>query len=271
MSDLIFLKLGGSLITDKHTPHTALPVVLSRLSQEISVAFRSRPGLKLLIGHGSGSFGHIPASQYGTRMGVHTPAEWQGFAEVWREARALNQIVIEALATAGLPVIALPPSAAVLAADGQVANWDLAPLQAALAAGLLPVINGDTVFDTTRGGTILSTEELFFHLARRMLPQRILLAGIERGVWEDFPARTRLIDTITPASYAQTAHSLGASAAVDVTGGMLAKVRTMLALVNEQPGLHIEIFSGSLPGLLARALAGQKVGTCICNLDSDNL
>jgi len=271
MTDLIFLKLGGSLITDKHTPHTALPGVLARLAQEIAAALAAQPRLRLLVGHGSGSFGHVAARQYGTRGGVRTPAEWQGFAAVWREARALNHIVIETLAGAGLPVIALPPSAGVLAADGQVASWDLAPLRAALAAGLLPVINGDTIFDTIRGGTILSTEELFLHLAHQLHPRRILLAGIERGVWEDFPTCTRLIETITPVSYAQIARSLGTSTAVDVTGGMLAKVRTMLHLAIAQPGLEIEIFSGQQPGLLTQALSSHRVGTTICNPDSDHL
>ncbi len=271
MNTLIFLKLGGSLITDKHTPHTALPGVLARLAQEIATARADRPQLQLVLGHGSGSFGHTAARRHGTRAGVHQPAQWQGFAEVWREAHALNQIVIESMADAGLPVIAFPPSAGVLASDGQVQTWDLAPLRAALAAGLLPVINGDTVFDTVRGGTILSTEELFLHLARSLRPQRILLAGIEEGVWEDFPNCTRLIKQIDPANYSEIEHALGGSAAVDVTGGMLAKVRTMLNLAIEQPSLQVEIFSGQKPSLLGQALRGSPVGTRICNNPPDHL
>ena len=75
---------------------------------------------------------------------------------------------------------------------------NLAPLKSALANKLLPVIHGDVVFDEARGGTILSTEDLFTHLAHQLHPKRILLAGLEAGVWEDFPARTHLIEEITP-------------------------------------------------------------------------
>ncbi len=259
----VFVKLGGSLITDKGKPHTALHAVLARLAGEIAAARRERPELRLLLGHGSGSFGHVPAQKYATRDGVRTPAQWLGFSEVWSEARALNQVVVEALLAAGLPVIAFPPSAAVTAADGALDGWDLAPLRAALAAGLLPLVNGDVIFDRVRGGTILSTEELFVHLAGQLNPARILLAGIEDGVWADFPACTRLIPTITPQNIAEIEQTLGGSAATDVTGGMLSKVRTMLELTSGLPDLEVLIFSGRQPGLLQQALGGARPGTRI--------
>ncbi len=261
--ELAFLKLGGSLITDKNTPQTALPAVLARLAAEIRSALQDNPELRLVIGHGSGSFGHIAARKHATRGGVASPAAWLGFAEVWQAARALDQLVIDALAYAGLPVLAFPPSAGIITRSGQVVSWDLAPLQAALAAGLVPVVYGDVIFDQAIGGTILSTEELFLHLAPRLMPDRILLAGIEPGVWQDFPACTRLVETITPASYAAVAHLLGGSAAVDVTGGMLSKVRSMLDLLPMLPNLHTSIFSGLQPGAVHAALLGRPSGTLL--------
>ena len=261
--DLYFLKLGGSLITDKNHPHTARPDVLKRLAKEIHTAMTAQPDLRLVIGHGSGSFGHVPARKYNTRNGVQSSSEWAGFLEVWKEARALNQVVLDNLAGSGLPVIALPPSACVTATDGQVTAWDLAPLQSALTAGLVPLVNGDTVFDTHRGGTILSTEELFFHLARRLKPKRIALAGIEAGVWADYPARSQLIESIEPSRFEQVVGQLGGSSAVDVTGGMLSKVRTMLDLLVEVPGLEILIFSGLVPGNVSQVLSGSEIGTRI--------
>ena len=262
-SPLTLLKLGGSLITDKTRLHTPRLDVLNRLAEEIATARRAQPGLRLLFGHGSGSFGHVPGQKYGTRQGVHTPAEWLGFVEVWREAAALNHLVMEALASADVPAIAFPPSAAVIAAEGQVAAWDLSPLSAALEAGLLPVVYGDVVFDHTLGGTILSTEDLFAYLVPRLRPTRILLAGLEAGVWADYPACTRLVPEITPANYAQLATALGASHATDVTGGMASKVRLALDWAQAVPGLEVCIFSASAPGSLISALLGEPLGTRI--------
>ncbi|MDX9865359.1 MAG: isopentenyl phosphate kinase [Anaerolineaceae bacterium] len=265
---LTFLKLGGSLITDKDSPHTARPETLRRLADEIVAARQAHPDIQLVIGHGSGSFGHMPAKKYGTRDGVHTPEEWLGFQEVWQEARALNQIVMDILSQAGLPVVSFPPSASITAQNGQVKTWDTAPLRAALAANLIPLIYGDVIFDTIRGGTILSTEELFFHLTSVLSPQRILIAGIENGVWQDYPARRTLVKTINPSTFDEVAASLKGSQSVDVTGGMLAKVQNMVDLVSAHPGLEVLIFSGSLPGTLTQALNGQNPGTCISNQSS---
>ncbi len=259
---LYLLKLGGSLITEKSQARTTRPEVLARLAQEIAAAVREQPDLRLVIGHGSGSFGHVAGMRNGTRHGVRTQNQWLGFAEVWKEARALNQIVIEALQTAGLPVIAFPPSAGVIATDGQVSSWDLAPLQAALSAKLVPLINGDTIFDRHLGGTILSTEELFFYLAPRLQASRILLAGIEPGVWKDYPERSELVSAITPQNFDAVRKSLGASASTDVTGGMVTKVEEMLRLVQRNPGLEVQIFSGDE---ISGALRGESPGTRIRN------
>jgi len=261
--DLIFLKLGGSLITDKTQPRTARPVVLSRLATEIANACSQNFVQKLIIGHGAGSYGHVPASKYCTRQGVHTPQEWMGFSEVWWEAYALNRLVMDALHNSNLPVIALPPSTSVLAENGEVVAWNTSQIVAGLNAGLIPVIHGDVIFDTRRGGTILSTEDLFTYLARQLRPGRILLAGLEEGVWADYPTCTRLLNHITPADLVDVAPALRGSTATDVTGGMASKVHAMVNLANEIPGLEIMIFSGEKPGYVQEALCGKKIGTLL--------
>jgi isopentenyl phosphate kinase len=262
---LTLLKLGGSLITDKARPRTLRQETLDRLANEIASALLQRPSLRLIIGHGAGSYGHVSANQHGTRQGVHTSNQWQGFAEVWQDAATLNRLVIEALIKAGLPAIALPPSASVIARDGEVARWDLGQLEAALVAGLLPVIYGDVIFDLERGGTILSTEDLFAHLARQLRPKRLLLAGIESGVWEDYPNRSRIISKITPANYKEILPAVSGSAATDVTGGMESKVKKCISLTHEIPDLEIMIFSGDEPGHLLEILLGSNMGTVICS------
>jgi isopentenyl phosphate kinase len=263
LPSLQFLKLGGSLITDKNRPQTPRPAALARLAGEVAAAFAQDPSLRLVLGHGSGSFGHITGKRYGTRQGVRTPEQWRGFAEVWRDAVALNRLVMDALHAAGLPAIAFPPSASVTSANGRVAAWDLAPLSAALEANLLPVVFGDVIFDAVLGGTILSTEDLFAHLARVLRPRRLLLAGLEPGVWADYPACTRLVEAITPANLAAVVPALSGSSATDVTGGMASKVGEMLALVSEIPQLEVAIFSGETPGAVHEALCGARVGTTI--------
>jgi isopentenyl phosphate kinase len=258
---LIFLKLGGSLITDKTRPYTPRPEKLKILAAEIASALKKDADLHLVLGHGSGSFGHAVASRYNTRLGVSGDAAWRGFAEVWYQASELNRIVLKALIQAGLPTVTLSPAASITAHDGAIYKWDLFPIQAALSNKLLPVIHGDVVFDEVRGGTILSTEDLFAGLAHHLCPQRILLAGLEAGVYADFPANKELLPEFTPGSLAQHASGLGAATGTDVTGGMLSKVTGMLSLVEQIPDLEVLIFSGEQSGNLGLALQGENPGT----------
>jgi isopentenyl phosphate kinase len=146
---IVFVKLGGSLITDKTQPMTPRPEVIQRLADEIAQAMAAAPGLQLLIGHGSGSFGHAVANQYQTQSGGKSQDYWRGFSEVWAAARELNQIVIKALIRSGLPVIAFPPSASIITRNTQIQSWDIGPIQAALAHNLVPVVYGDVIFDTS--------------------------------------------------------------------------------------------------------------------------
>jgi len=277
MKELVFLKLGGSLITDKTKPYTPLLDVMDDLALQIKTALQTHPDLRVLVGHGAGSFGHVPASEYKTRDGLPPQATplvyrrrddtqnnyWKGFAEVWYQASTLNRFVMESFHKADLRAIALPPSSSVISSNGKVSVWDTTPIRMALAADILPVVFGDTVFDEVRGGTILSTEDLFMYLTDALHPDRILLAGLESAVWEDFPARTRKIEKITPASFNEIKSGIGKSAAADVTGGMESKVKQMLELVEKQSNLTVQIFSCDEPGNLVRALGGETLGTVI--------
>lgn len=278
MTELTLLKLGGSLITDKTTPYTPLLDVMDDLALQVKTALESSPNLRIIIGHGAGSFGHVPASEYKTRDGLPraTPLVvrerdetednyWKGFAEVWYQASQLNRYIMNALHKAGLRAIALPPSSSVIASNGKVSVWETTPIRMALASSIVPVIFGDTVFDEVRGGTILSTEDLFQHLSHALNPDRILLAGLEAAVWADFPARTKIIEHITPQSFNEIKAGIGKSAAADVTGGMESKVKQMLELVETNPNLSVQIFSGVEPGNITRTLLGERLGTVISN------
>lgn len=258
---LVYLKLGGSLITDKRAVETVRGAVLARLAREIAAARAANPEMRLLLGHGSGSFGHVAASKHGTRNGVDTREEWQGFAETADAAARLNRHVAAALLRAGVPVWSIQPGSTILAVDGLVVAGPLAAVQGALERGVVPLVYGDAVLDDVRGGTIASTEEIFEWLAESLPPARIVLAGEVDGIYDADPLRNpgaRRIDKVTPDDFGALAGGLGGSHGVDVTGGMAAKVQQALTLVERVPGLEIVICSGLEPGAVGAALLGRE-------------
>ena len=190
---------------------------------------------------------------------------WSGFHEVWQEARELNNIFTSRLILAGLQAVSFSPAASVTPSSQRIISWNIEPIRSALGHHLVPVIYGDVVFDIALGGTILSTEDLFHYLAGKLNPLRILIAGIEEGVWSDYPTNQRIIPIITPDDFLDIEAALGGSQSSDVTGGMLTKVQSMLHLVKKNPEITIEIFSGLPVNSIYDSLCGQKTGTIIKN------
>ena len=256
---MIFLKLGGSLITDKLKRETAQIGVLERLAKEMSEAMRAKPEIKLLVGHGSGSFGHAAAAEFGILEGVKTAEEWNGVREVWAAANRLHRIVMDTLLEAGLPAFSFPPSAFAVADHAEIAKLPDEPIRRALKAGQLPVVQGDIIFDRGQGAAILSTEKVMAYLAKALKPERILLAGIEEGVYERYPARDRVMPEISIDQIADI--QLEGADSTDVTGGMAHKVEQALALATAMPEVEIRIFSGASSGNLQSALLGYAPGT----------
>lgn len=263
ISKTVFVKLGGAAITDKTIPRTPLKENIKNLANQIASAYKENPGNRILIGHGSGSFGHYSGKKHGTRAGVTSQKDWLGFAEVWQDARMLNEIVIHAFLDAGLPVIAFPPSAWLTTRSRETSKSILTPIIAALEHGLIPVVNGDVIFDSILGGTILSTEEVFAILADELNPARIILASREPGVWEDFPQNTRLVESITPKLWTMSSESYRAASGMDVTGGMAKKIAVMMRILENNLSTKISIVSGMDSHSLYDALIDKPTGTLL--------
>lgn len=261
MVELVFLKLGGSLITDKNRESTAREEVIRRVAQEVLQALDTHSDLRLVLGHGSGSFGHFVGRRYGTRQGIRDEMSWRGYAETGAAAARLNRIVSDAFLAAGVPVLSVQPSASARCRDGELLSLDIRPIKVALANRLVPLVYGDVALDEVRGCTIISTEQIFAWLAGQLHPRRIILAGVVDGVFDRDPLRepaADLIAEITPDAFLAVEQQLTGSHGVDVTGGMLSKVREMLALIGRLPDLEVYLITGQEPGRIARALLQQE-------------
>lgn len=259
-----FVKFGGSVITDKTGQQAPDLPVIRRLAAEVRAALGTAgPEYQLIIGHGSGSFGHTYARRYGIHTGLAPGASWMGFAQTAAAALRLNRIVVDELLAAGVPAIAFQPSATLLGAGGRLAEWHTASVARALEHGLVPIVHGDVAFDRAQGSAIISTEQLLEALAGdpALRPVRVILVG-EAGVYtadpRSHPQAVR-IPHISAKNIEAVLASAGGSHGADVTGGMRSKVELMWRLVNAIPGLQVQLI-GPEPGLLTRALLGQAAG-----------
>lgn len=257
----LLLKLGGSLITDKTKARSFRPEAVRQIARQV-VQLRARePETRLVIGHGSGSFGHFEARKYNTIAGVATAEDRLGFVKVGRVAAELSQLAQREFHAFGLPAMRFQPSSSLIASDRHIAAFDWRALFMALDHGLIPLIHGDIALDEKIGGTIISTEAIFAHLVKPLMVEQIILLGAVDGVLNQ---RGQVIPRITPASFDQIRSTLAGSHGVDVTGGMLQKVAAMVALVREQPALEVVIASGRRDNILLNLqIHRRRIGTRI--------
>jgi len=263
-NELVFVKLGGSLITEKNAPFTINYGVVTRLVKELKEALEADSQLQVLIGHGGGSFPHPVAQSYRTGEGFIQDTSVRGFALCQNAASTLNRLIVDVMTDYAINAVSIQPSACCITTNGEIVEFFAKPLEAALEHGLVPVIFGDCVFDTARGCAIVSTEQLFLHLSALLQPARVLILGLVNGVYTADPhkdEKARIIPEIELEQLSDIEGYLSGSYAVDVTGGMASKVKELVRIAER--GIECEILSGA-SGNLKRALAGQRgIGTRI--------
>ncbi len=264
MDELILVKLGGSLITDKSRPFTEKMDVIERLVKEIHEA-KKEGNLRIILGHGGGSYPHEPAKKYLTHKGMSGEESVKGLSLVQDAAARLNRIIVKALIDAGENAISVSPSSCTIAEDSRIKEWYTKPLEKYLEYRMLPVVYGDPGIDSKQGFCILSTEELFYYLSKKLGPCKIIMCGKTDGVFTADPNKEKSakhISEITPETYKDVEKFLTNSDGIDVTGGMLLKVKRAVELARE--GIETQIINGTKPNNLKKALLNQEVtGTVI--------
>ncbi len=253
---LMLVKLGGSVITDKSRPFTERMDVIERLASEIHSA-RSSSHLRLIVGHGGGSYPHTPAEKYQTSKGLINAESSRGVSLVQDAAARLNRLVVKALIDAGENAVSVQPSACILAESSRILRWDIRVLREMLNNGLLPVAYGDVVMDVKQGCSIASTEDIFFYLAKLLPVRRIVIGTDVEGVLDYTSKRREKFEVITPSDKVRLHGSLQGAETADVTGGMKSKVVLLLQLAEEK-GVESEILNASRPDLLKSALNGKR-------------
>ena len=270
--ETVFLKLGGSLLTDKTVREVLRVNRVESICAQIATVLDERPELKLVLGIGSGSFGHFPAFQYGLAQGADHPDAWMGAAITADSAARLVRHVTGCLIKVGIQAWTCQPGSAWMAQGRRVHGGSADVLARALASDLVPVVHGDVMLDLEQRVCIASTEEIFRFLAPSLQPNRILLAGEVPGIMSG-PAEQWLGAKPIPRLQPERCGALplfpGASRGVDVTGGMRTKLQLCLEMVEACPEAYVHIFDGRPLGAVQAVLTDPdlQVGTRVVGLD----
>lgn len=266
MNSVLLIKLGGSVITNKDIPMSLRLDVLKRLVNEIARArqelCQQENGPLLVVGHGQGSFAHVPATQYKTMDGFINNESPMGMAIVQDSAAQLNRLVIREFLEAGIPAVSLYASNCLVTANRKPEAYFTEVFEQYLKRELFPVTCGDVIVDTKQGCTIWSTEEILSFFAQQFQKKGWEVNQIIHVVEVDgvYNLHKHLIPKITKENWQEVKNAITATKGFDVTGGMGLKVEESLALA--KLGITSKIISGLKKDNLYNALIGkQSIGT----------
>lgn len=256
---LYFLKIGGSIITDKSRPRVAKIAAMRRILKEIKDA-TERGNFDLIIGHGGGSFPHSTARKYKVNDGIINRSSKKGAALTLLAARELNDIFINEGLKIGLDLFSFSPSSFGVWKGKEAASGTVRNIQEALRRGMLPVVYGDVVINLEKGVSIASTESVFQFLTKRLKPDKIILATDIDGVFDKDPRKykdAKLINLINRRNIAKVMGMTTSSNKIDVTGGMHSKLASLYKMTRTTHATGV-ITNGLRKNGIRDALVGKK-------------
>ncbi|KZX17734.1 acetylglutamate kinase [Methanobrevibacter cuticularis] len=268
---MIILKLGGSILTNKDLQTSEVNYTnLNRLSAEIKEAISNKNSNKtlddgLIIIHGAGSYGHPPAKKYkiGESFDISEyPEKRIGFSKTQNCVKRLNTIICSNFIDHGIPCVSLQASSFITTKNKRIETFNLDIIKKYLKEGFIPVIYGDVVIDSELKIAVLSGDQILQFIAKKLKSEEVILGTDVDGVFNKNPKRYDNAEIIPNLSSLNQIEEFDLTTNVDVTGGMIGKIKELLELA--ELGIESKIINANKPKIVLNALENKETrGTVI--------
>ena len=259
-TEIIILKLGGSLLTDKSKPFSIRNETLEQSVEEIVSSKK-----KLIIVHGGGSFGHPVAKEYGISDGFNKNVKHQfyGIAKTHEVMVKLNSIVIGSFLEKNYPVIAVEPFSSFIRESKEIKVNNLAIIESLLEMGVTPVLYGDIILDQDKKFSIISGDLIILELCKQLQKfhiSKVIFAIEKDGIFIEKDGAIKFLNEIRIAQINEL-NLANFDKKIDVTGG----IKSKLKLISEIGKLEIpvQILNGLKKNYLFKGIMNQKVKSTI--------
>lgn len=155
---LMLVKVGGGFITEKSQPMTPNMEAVKHIAVQLADAHRRHTDIDMIIGNGVGSYAHFTAHEYGLREGAKDARGFYGAAKTHHNAQKISSLFAKELLEHNVPAFSFSPASMLV--SGLNKAFFTESLQQALDSGVVPIVHGDTIFDTKQGIKIFSTEKI---------------------------------------------------------------------------------------------------------------
>ncbi len=283
---MIILKLGGSILTDKDSNKSNVNYAnLVRIAKEIKDSLDTIDLANgLIIIHGAGSFGHPPAKKY--KIGEsfsedEYPEKRIGFSKTQNCVKKLNTSICDVLIDNGIPCVSIQASSFITTKNKRIDSCNLELLEKYLKEGFVPVIYGDVVLDSELKIAVLSGDQILQYIAKHIKlgsnslgsnslgnnslginSKKVILGTDVDGVYTKNPKTYKDAKHISEFSSLKEIEEFDSTTNIDVTGGMIGKIKELLELANL--GIESKIINANESEAIFNALNNKEIkGTII--------
>ena len=252
--EMILVKFGGSLITDKSSDkpqinHSNLEAIGKILKQK---------NYDLVIVHGAGSFGHPIAKKFSIAEGLDGSLEQKkAIIETRTQVQKLNNILCDYLNDEGIATTSIAPSATMITnGPKEIKDLPFKLFDKALKEDKIPITFGDVTQDEKQGISILSGDILMVELTKYYRPVYSIFVMDHPGVYDGDPNNPdSKIKPVVRTEFIKKVNNSQKGA--DVTGGLIGKIKCAVEMANYSETWITNL--ESLKGFFEKNPVGSKV------------
>ena len=228
--EMIILKFGGSLITDKKRE---IPTI-NQDNLKLIASILSKHSHQFIIVHGAGSFGHPIAKKFDLANGLNNdPKQKKAIKETREQVLELNQILCNSLNKKNIQTKTIIPSKT-MKTNGpkSIERIPTEIFDEGLKTGKIPVTFGDVTEDNLQGICILSGDVIMEELVKHYKPRMSIFVMDYPGVFDNDPTdkNSHIIPEVTFQTLKILKEKNRHKVTTDVTGGLIGKIECAIEM-----------------------------------------
>ena len=258
-NEIVLLKLGGSLLTDKNQPFSIREEVVKSAIQQVIDAQE-----KLILIHGGGSFGHPLAKQYSISKGLNPSINNQilGLTETHQSMNKFNSYLINLFLEKNYPALSIQASSIFIRDLNKISTHSIEIIETALDLNILPILYGDIILDKQGSFSIISGDQIILELCEKLKKYKVskviftmetdgLYINEKNSNGECILATECYSDELERLDLADLGQK------IDVTGGIKGKLNFIKQICNYN--IPVQLINGLKEGYIHKSLKNQKI------------
>lgn len=260
--DILVIKLGGSLLTDKSTPYKLKEGIIKAVASELKECLDLELIKKLVIVHGVGSFGHPPVLKYGLHKGFKNKDQLISMSKTQQIVNEFRTKIATTFLEAGIPINLMHASSMVVGNKMVMAENSFHSLIGFLSLGMVPLIGGDMMYDKIMGFSVCSGDQIAVTLSKELKAKHLIFVTDVPGVFDKDPKSGEKAELLREININDVENFLKSMKGTtnDASGRMWGKLKSMtLARDQIKEGLKVVIISMNERGILKKYLSGESI------------